>query len=255
MLAFPGSTPTESWFPDTRATHHLAHNTTNLTRVHPYQGNDQVTIGNGKRLCILHVGSKLLSTPSKNFQLNRVYHVPTLATSLISISRFCHDNNAFFKFHSYNFLSRINSWKKLYSKANLRMSSIIFMWIPCKQSPPPCSQPHLNLLYLLNRMSNLLSSTHGWTILLPIFSSMLSFLVISLFTLIILSLYYLLIWKKKNHKLPFSLFESKASNILDLIHTNLWGLITPIPSTTSAQYFLLLLDDCFPIFMVVSFTN
>ena len=55
-------------------------------------------------------------------------------------------------------------------------------------------------------------------------------------------MYYLLIWKK-NHKFPFSLFESKASNILDLIHTNFWGL-TPIPSTTSAQYFLLLLDGC-----------
>ena len=79
------------------------------------------------------------------------------------------------------FLSRINSWRKLYSKASLKMSSISFM----------CSMQ-------TNRMSNLLSNTHGWAILLPIFSSMLSFLVTSLFTLIILSYVLLVNMEKKS---------------------------------------------------------
>ena len=56
--------PDDSWFLDTGATHHLSNNS-NLSHTLPYQGTDQVTISNGKRLTISQVGSKTLHTHTK----------------------------------------------------------------------------------------------------------------------------------------------------------------------------------------------
>ena len=49
-------TSSDSWFLDTGATHHLTNNATHLSDVHPYHGPDQVSIGNGKKLPIHHIG-------------------------------------------------------------------------------------------------------------------------------------------------------------------------------------------------------
>ena len=46
---------------------------------------------------------------------------------------------------------------------------------------------------------------------------------------------------KKNHRLPFPLFESRASHPFTLVHADLWDPATII-STTSASYFLLFHD-------------
>ena len=46
----------------------------------------------------------------------------------------------------------------------------------------------------------------------------------------------------KSHKIHFSLSISRASSPLELIHADLWG-PAPIPSSTGARYFLLLMDD------------
>ena len=92
------------WFFDTCATHHLAKHHTSLSNVHPYLGTDQVTIGNGHTLPIAHTGKKQFSYSSDQFILQQVLHVPQLSTNLISVSKFCTDNNVFFEFHSDHFL-------------------------------------------------------------------------------------------------------------------------------------------------------
>ena len=71
----------------TRATHHLTNNATHLSDVHTYHEPDQVSIGNGKKFPIHHIGSTFLSTKYKKFKLNRVLHVPKLTTNLISVSQ------------------------------------------------------------------------------------------------------------------------------------------------------------------------
>ena len=63
-----------------------------------------VTIGNGKKLFILHVYAKSFACTIKTFQLNKVFHVPHLTTNLISVSKFYIHNNTFFEFHSHVFL-------------------------------------------------------------------------------------------------------------------------------------------------------
>ena len=71
-------TSSDSWFLDTRATHHLTNNATHLSDVHPRHRPDQVSIGNGKKLPIHHIGSTILFTKYKKFKLNKVLHAPKL---------------------------------------------------------------------------------------------------------------------------------------------------------------------------------
>ena len=88
----------DNWFFDTEATHHLSNDINQLTDVQPYMGFDQVTIGDGNSLPILRTSNnKHFPTSSQQFSLRHVLHVPQLFTNLISVSRFCTDNNVFFR--------------------------------------------------------------------------------------------------------------------------------------------------------------
>ncbi|RVW91221.1 Retrovirus-related Pol polyprotein from transposon RE1 [Vitis vinifera] len=50
IVASPSNTTDKSWFLDTGATHHCSQNTSTLSGVQSYQGNDKVTVGNGQAL-------------------------------------------------------------------------------------------------------------------------------------------------------------------------------------------------------------
>ena len=58
MVASLASKNSETWFFDIRATHHLAQDIETLSDIQAYKGNDQVIVGNGKKLPILHTSSK-----------------------------------------------------------------------------------------------------------------------------------------------------------------------------------------------------
>ena len=49
-----------------------------------------------KKLPILHTSSNFFPSTFINFHLKKVYHVSHLTTNLISVSKFCTDNNVFF---------------------------------------------------------------------------------------------------------------------------------------------------------------
>lgn len=67
-----------------------------LNNTTPYTGSSNVMIGNGKLLSITHTGDAILSTPTKNFQLKKILHIPSLKANLLSIAKFTKDNNCFF---------------------------------------------------------------------------------------------------------------------------------------------------------------
>ena len=66
-----------------------------------YQGNDQFTAGNGKKLLISHIGCSVLPTcdPHKHIALNIILSVPDIIKNLISISKLLHDNEINVEFH------------------------------------------------------------------------------------------------------------------------------------------------------------
>ena len=122
----------DSLFLDTRAIHHLTNNANHLSEVHPYHETDQVSIGNGKKLPIHHIGSTFLPTQSKNFQLNKVLHVLKFATQVFLVfPSFATTITLLLNFILDTFLSRISARRTPFSKATLKMVFTNFQCSPC----------------------------------------------------------------------------------------------------------------------------
>ncbi|KAD3068184.1 hypothetical protein E3N88_36064 [Mikania micrantha] len=89
-----------SWLPDTGSTNHAAPDLSWFEYAEPYYGEDNLHVGHGTALPILHIGSKRFFSPNKTFSLTDILHVPQIKRNLLSVQKFCHDNDVFFEFHS-----------------------------------------------------------------------------------------------------------------------------------------------------------
>ena len=98
------STNTPPWLLDNGASHHVTSDLNNLSLHAPYQGSDNIMIGDGTGLPITHTGSTSLPTSNTHFSLTNVLCVPSIIKNLISISKFCISNNASIEFLPYTFL-------------------------------------------------------------------------------------------------------------------------------------------------------
>ncbi|KAD6119461.1 hypothetical protein E3N88_10732 [Mikania micrantha] len=99
-LAALRSQLSSSWLPDTGSTNHVTPDLSTFDNTEFYTGADNLHVGDGKGLPILHIGSKTFHSPSKTFSLNKILHVPKIKQNLLSVQQFCLDNNVFFEFHS-----------------------------------------------------------------------------------------------------------------------------------------------------------
>jgi len=97
------SLPTASdsqWYHDTGSNVHLTNELANLNmHAENYNGTDQIRVGNGQGLHISNSGRGLLPTPSRNFHLFSLFHVPQIQKNLISVNQFTRDNHVFIEFH------------------------------------------------------------------------------------------------------------------------------------------------------------
>ncbi|KAG6743525.1 hypothetical protein POTOM_052224 [Populus tomentosa] len=106
MVASSNTVADDPWYLDSGASHHRTQNEDNLTDSSAYNGKDKITVGNGKHLTISNTGSTCLLTNSHAFQLKKVYHVPFISANLISVAKFCSDNNALIEFRSNSFFMK-----------------------------------------------------------------------------------------------------------------------------------------------------
>ncbi|RVW15536.1 Retrovirus-related Pol polyprotein from transposon RE2 [Vitis vinifera] len=65
-----GNSSSSNWIVDSGASHHVTSNLTNLSHHQPYEGPDDILLGDGSSLEITHTGSSKLPTPSKSFCLS-----------------------------------------------------------------------------------------------------------------------------------------------------------------------------------------
>jgi hypothetical protein len=86
----------QEWYADSAANAHITHNLENLHIQQPFQSNDAVGVRNGTALAIAHSGSAILHSPHTKFKLQNVLHCPQAAANLVSIQRFCLDNECYF---------------------------------------------------------------------------------------------------------------------------------------------------------------
>jgi hypothetical protein len=104
-LSAPSNSSDQNWYLGSEATHHLTSDLANLNiKAEDYLGLDQIRVGNSKGLSIKHIGTTRLSTPSSNFDLLNILHVPQISKNLISVQKFTSDTNTFFEFYPSYFL-------------------------------------------------------------------------------------------------------------------------------------------------------
>jgi len=93
-------TSNSQWYPDTGSNVHLTNELSNLNmHAEDYTGTDQIPSRQWPRLHISNSGCGLLPTPTRNFHLFSLFHVPQIQKNLISVNQFTCDNYVFIKFH------------------------------------------------------------------------------------------------------------------------------------------------------------
>jgi hypothetical protein len=89
-----------AWLPETGSSLHVAPDLSSFDHSEAYYGADNLHVGNGKGLPILHIGSSRFYSPTKTFNLQNILHAPTIKQNLLSVQKFCFDNNVYFEFHA-----------------------------------------------------------------------------------------------------------------------------------------------------------
>jgi len=88
-VANASSTSSNRWYPDSGASHHVTNVSQNIQQVAPFEGPDQITIGNGQGLPIDSSGySKFASplNPNVSLRLTNLLYVPSITKNLLSES-------------------------------------------------------------------------------------------------------------------------------------------------------------------------
>lgn len=224
------SQQSSTWLPDTGSSNHVAQDTSSFDSHEPYFGEDALHVGNGKGLPILHIGSTRFYSPSKSFSLPNILHVPEIKKNLLSVQKFCQDNNVYFEFHSFFVVKDMSTHTILLTgPSNNGLYSICLSPGPSKvafttsrASPDTWHQrlghPHFQLL------QTMLSKYR-----LPIFGKTASSFCNSCHV-------------GKSSKLHLLSSNYKSNHIFDLLFCDVWG-PAPVASSDNHSYFLLCVDN------------
>ncbi|KAK1420567.1 hypothetical protein QVD17_22267 [Tagetes erecta] len=223
-----------SWMPDTGSSHHVSPDLSSFDNSEAYYGEDNLYVGNGKGLPILHIGSSHLYSPNKTFSLQNVLHVPEIKQNLMSVQKFCHDNNVFFEFHSaffcvkdeatHNTLLTGPSNGGLYSFEPPRMQSLPKVSFSTSRASPVTW--HQRLGHPHSQLLNSMLSKYA----LPLLNKNKSADTFCDSCAI-----------GKSSKLHLSQSTYKSSHFLELMFCDVWG-PAHVPSADGHNYFLLCVD-------------
>ncbi|RVW88458.1 Retrovirus-related Pol polyprotein from transposon RE2 [Vitis vinifera] len=247
MVASSNNLADDTWYLDSGASHHLTQSVGNLTSSSPYTGIDKVTIGNGKHLSISNTGSHCLLSDSRYFHVKKVFHVPFISSNLISVAKFCSDNNALIKFRSNSFFVKDLHTKKVLAQGKLENGLYRF---PVLNSKKVAFVGATNSFTFYSHNSSIFDNK------VKLWHHRLGHASTDIVTQIMQSCNVSFEKNKntvcstvcsscqvaKSHRLPTHLSLPCASKPLELVHTDLWG-PTLVKSTSGARNFILFLDD------------
>jgi histone deacetylase 1/2 len=223
---------TPQWLLDSGASHHVTADLSNLSLHTPYNGSDDIMIGDGSSLPITHTGSTSFTTHNTSFKLDNVLCVPSMKKNLISISQFCTSNNV-----SVEFLPSSFYVKELRTGAILLKGQTkdgVYEWpVPSSLSSP------------LVAFSSVKTSSSAWHHRLghPAFSILqhiISHYQLDLSSSLISDFLCNACHCNKSHKLPFSTSTIVSSQPLEIIFTDVWT--SPILSHDGFKYYVIFVD-------------
>uniref|UniRef100_A0A2N9HVI9 Integrase catalytic domain-containing protein n=1 Tax=Fagus sylvatica TaxID=28930 RepID=A0A2N9HVI9_FAGSY len=197
----------ETWLTDSGASDHITASSTTLNSQSPYQGQDQVSVGNGQHLPIQNIGNANLHTKLHKFQLRNVLHVPRIASNLISVHKLCLNNNCSCYFDANKLLIQ-----------DLPTGRLLYQGLS------------RNGVYPIHSSSTLFNSASNKTACAvhsvtpdkwQLWHSRLA---------------------GKMHQLPFPVSNKTVTSPFALVHADLWG-PAPVLSSVGFRFYLVLVDE------------
>ncbi|MFS7926184.1 putative RNA-directed DNA polymerase [Helianthus anomalus] len=212
--SYAGSQSGLTWKPDTRANGHATPDLSGIDNPEAYFGNDSLLIGDGNPLPIFQIGSSTIFSHNKTFKLSDILHVPELKQNLLSVQKFCVDNDVFFEFHSSYFVVKDESTRTtllmgpieqgLYSIRLPQLKSIpkvAFTAVKASSTAwhQPLGHPHAQVFCsIVSRFSLPISDKFSNNLCTPCQLG-------------------------KSSKLSLSDSTFRSSNFLDLVYCDVWG--------------------------------
>ena len=220
-----------NWYSDTGATDHITSDLDRLAVRERYHGGEQVQVGNGAGLRVLHTGHSLINTATRPLALRNILHVPEISKHLLSVHKFSRDNDVFFEFHPWHFSIKDRQSRK--SLLNGRCESGLY---PIKPSDVD------NLKHALVSRS----TTHAqWHARLGHPSSQVIKSILRLNNISCASESSLSVCNAcqlaKSHRLPYTSSSHRSSSPLELIFSDVWG--PAPPSVGGFKYYISFIDD------------
>ena len=230
LLATTSSSP-EPWLFDSGATHHVTTDLQNLAIHSPYDGPDEIMIGDGSGVPITHTGSTSLTTPSHSFTLSNVLCVPTMKRNLISISQFCKSNNVSVEFLPNSFHVKDIQTGSLLLQGQPKNG--VYEWPTSSSSSP---------ILIFSSIKTTLPSWHhrlGHPSL-QTFKHMVSSLSLDVSRPSKFDFHCNSCSCNKSHKLPFSVSTLVTSSPLEIVFTDVWT--SPVYSIDNFKYYVIFVD-------------
>lgn len=229
MMQAPDTT---SWLLDSGASHHLTSDLANLSLHAPYNGGEEVQIGNGAGLEIENTGSTILPSSTRTLFLKNVLHVPDIARNLLSVNKLCTYNNVYVEFFPTMFqVKDLNSGAQMI-KGKTKDGG--YVW-PDRDFPKPIAFPS-SIKCPLSIWHSRLGHPSISVLKSVVSSSMLSDSnTLSSFHCVDCSI-------NKSHKLPFSQTSSlKATKPLEIVYSDVWT--SPLVSIDGFKYYVIFVDQ------------
>ncbi|KAI0509952.1 hypothetical protein KFK09_010552 [Dendrobium nobile] len=230
LMASPDAAPV-SWYLNSGASSHLTNSLENLAISQPYQGQDNITIGDGSSVNIANSGAGILPTPNRKLLLSKIFHTPSLKFNLLSISQLTKDNNISIIFDPSGFtLKDLRTHKVILQGPcegglySLPTTSTSASQHALSATSPPINHWHHRLGHPHTRISDIISNCNPH---LSINKSRVNCTFCN---------------ASKCHKQVFEFSCHRQNMPLAMIHSDVWG-PAPVTSSQGYRFYVIFVDD------------
>ena len=222
-----------TWLLDSGASHHMTSDIANLSLHTPYNGGDDVILGDGSGLNISHTSSLSLPSLKHPFFIDNVLFVPALDKNLLSVFQLCKTNGVAVTFTPTYFQVRDLSTGAL--RLEGKPENGTYQWPKAPTSTPPS-------LSFASATSTTLSDWHSRLghPAASILQTMLSTFHLPLSSKALKNKPCNACSINKMHKLPFSVSTLISTSPLEVVFSDVWT--SPLLSIDNFKYYVIFVD-------------